>query len=73
MTLVVPSFKYTLEACGLREVWIRNRYKFRLVNRFGALQFRTEDSGELHTNYIPGLPKVEGEINNRLRYVMGIV
>ena len=72
MALVVPSFKYTLGCVnsGLRNA---KRERFRLVDRSGVLQFRTEDSGELHTNYIPGLPKLESEIINRLRYVMAIV
>ena len=64
-------------AWGLKlEVWSRkrnNRERFRSVNRFGVVRFRTEDSGELHTNYMPWLPKLESEINNRLGYVMAIV
>jgi len=77
MALVVPSFKDTLGAWSLKlEVWSRkrnNRERFRSVNRFGVVRFRTEDSGELHTNYMPWLPKLESEINNRLGYVMAIV
>lgn len=58
-----------LDIDELREVWTQkrnNRRGFRPVNRSGVLRFRTEDSGELHTNYIPWLPKLESEINDRL-------